>query len=67
MTEQNILDLIIREGQPELDLNWDKLTQRFAHQLAAISHPGCSSSTSSWPPTSSSSARRCTISAFRAS
>lgn len=37
MTEQNILDLITREGQPELDLNWDELTQRFAHQLAAIS------------------------------
>ena len=38
MTEQKILDLITREGQPELDLNWDELTQRVAHQLAAISH-----------------------------
>ena len=27
MTEQNILDLITREGQPELDLNWDELTE----------------------------------------
>jgi hypothetical protein len=38
MTEQNILELIAREGLPELDLNWDELTQLFAHQLAAISH-----------------------------
>jgi hypothetical protein len=39
MTEQNILDLIAREGQPELDLNWDELTPLLvARQLAAISH-----------------------------
>lgn len=39
MTEQQILDLIVREGQPELEweLNYNELTQLFAHELAAIS------------------------------
>ncbi|MDB5762879.1 MAG: hypothetical protein JWQ21_1874 [Herminiimonas sp.] len=38
MTEQKILDLLTREGQPELDLNYNQLAQLFAHELAAISH-----------------------------
>jgi hypothetical protein len=39
--EDNVMverELIAREGLPELDLNWDELTQLFVHQRAAISH-----------------------------
>jgi hypothetical protein len=35
---QSILGLITREGQPDMALDCGKLTQVYAHQIAAISH-----------------------------
>ena len=37
MTEQRLLELITQEGRPALELNYNELTQLYAHHLAAIS------------------------------
>jgi len=37
-TAQGILEMITREGQPDMELDYSKLTQIYAHQVAAISH-----------------------------
>lgn len=37
ITKQELLDLITQEDHPDMNLDWNTLTQLYTHQLASIS------------------------------
>jgi hypothetical protein len=37
ITKQELLELITQDDHPEMDLDWNALTQLYTHQLASIS------------------------------
>jgi hypothetical protein len=37
ITKQELLELITQDDHPEMDLDWNTLTQLYTHQLASIS------------------------------